>query len=267
MDRKKFLQLTSSSAMAGMALASVPKLLRGKSQPFVDTYIGTWDESEGVDIELNLYSEAILDYSNAEGYRTVYIKLLKKLDNQKESDVTTYDELFNAIYRIVRPPIMIDKEQNIYRVQADLSSVEINEANVPSSEITFEIQFGENIDRVGLPFAGRTVILEKSATFICSACMQARGVPLDCWELEILRLFRNQYAMQSSEGRQLIREYAIVGPLLVDAIENSVNRKKIYAAVYDSLVLPAIDLIKEGRKETAMQFYKKYVEGLYQKFS
>ncbi|MBN2731505.1 MAG: hypothetical protein JXR26_03650 [Balneolaceae bacterium] len=264
MDRKKFLQLTSTGAMAGMALAAFPKVIRGKSQPVADVFIGTWSESEDMDIKLILYSEAIRDYDNAADYRSVRLKLVKNYYDA-EGDYSHDEDLLNALYRFRNAPRLIDSEAGIYRAQADLSSVEMNEPNVPLSEITFEIQFRENGDKVGLQLAGRTIILEESVTFICTACMQAKGLGRDCKELKILRSFRNEYAMGSLEGRQLIREYAEVGPTLVNVIESSHNRDQMYAAVYETLVLPAIDLIHEGRKEAAMQFYKEYVKGLNKK--
>lgn len=264
MDRKKFLQLTSTGAMAGMALAAFPKVIRGKSQPVADVFIGNWSESEDMDVELILYSEAIQDYDNAAEYRSVRLKLVKNYYDA-EGDYSHDEDRLNALYTLRSAPRLIDSEAGIYRAQADLSSVEMNEPNVPLSEITFEIQFREKGDRVGLQLAGRTIILEEPVTFICTACMQAKGLGRDCKELQILRSFRNQYAMRSGEGRFLISEYAVVGPMLVDTIENSVNKKEIYASVYESLVLPILDLIKEDRKETAMQFYKKYIEGLKQR--
>ncbi len=254
--------------MAGMALALLPKPLTAQSRVIETTFVGVWDESENIDLHLTLYEDAILKFSENEAFRTITLEIRKEHYDENGSYLDKYTSIMKAAYTMAEPPKLVDAENStIYQVEADLLEVTTNEPNMVFEHILFQVNLEKVPGVVALPIGDRTIILEEAETFICTACMRAKGLSRNCEELQTLRSFRSEYAMRTSEGRNLIRQYAIVGPLMVQKIENSANREEIYAAVYKTLVLPAIDLIRAGRKETAMHFYKEYMKGLKEKMN
>lgn len=91
--------------------------------------------------------------------------------------------------------------------------------------------------------------------FLTSACVFARGLEDDCYELTTLRHFRDNFMRTHAEGNELIQYYYKHAPKIVEQIEERANKKAIYDYIYTSLVLPSIALINQKQDELAMEYY------------
>jgi hypothetical protein len=94
--------------------------------------------------------------------------------------------------------------------------------------------------------------------FLTTACTAARGLPDDCYELAILRQFRDQYLGATEAGRQLIRRYYQIAPSICRTIDSRVNRDAIYKFVYDDLVRPSIVRVVRRDFEGARLHYEAF---------
>ena len=64
--------------------------------------------------------------------------------------------------------------------------------------------------------------------FISTACIESKGLPDDCEELNCLRHFRDKFVGNLPCGNELIEEYYKIAPKIVSAINGTKNPNKIY---------------------------------------
>lgn len=95
-----------------------------------------------------------------------------------------------------------------------------------------------------------------SGCFLTSACTAARGLPDDCYELQTLRKFRDEWLKYQPEGILLIAHYYEVAPKIVDAIDACENRLEVYDGIYHQLVLPCVELIEQRKYAEALALYR-----------
>ena len=93
--------------------------------------------------------------------------------------------------------------------------------------------------------------------YLTSACVEARGLPDDCMELQTLRDFRDNWLKQQPCGQDEVAEYYATAPRIVDKINSLSNSKEIWGELYTTLVLPCVKLIKDGELEAAHKKYRK----------
>lgn len=97
--------------------------------------------------------------------------------------------------------------------------------------------------------------------FITTACIKAKGLPDNCEELMILRQFRDNYMTKNKNGSEMIEDYYIIAPQIVNHIAALPDGQKIFCELYDEVV-KSVNLVKQGRNKEAMQNYVSVVRGL-----
>jgi hypothetical protein len=103
--------------------------------------------------------------------------------------------------------------------------------------------------------------------FLTSACTHSKQLPDDCYELQTLRNFRDSYMKSSIKGNELVANYYNIAPTIVRKINRLKNKNEVYDYLYQTLVLPSLQYIESGEKETAMVYYKEYTEALNELFN
>lgn len=98
--------------------------------------------------------------------------------------------------------------------------------------------------------------------FLTSACVESKGLPDDCYELTILRAFRDGYMRSLPSGNDDIVEYYNCAPAIVAAIKNSPDSKELFDRIYKELVVPCVELIEAGKNHEAYCKYKSYTREL-----
>ena len=93
--------------------------------------------------------------------------------------------------------------------------------------------------------------------YLTSACVDAKGLSDDCYELQILRNYRDTWLRMNNEGQHLIVQYYEIAPKIVDAINMRDDAKEIYEMIYNEMVKPCVEMIEKGKMEEAMEVYKK----------
>lgn len=102
--------------------------------------------------------------------------------------------------------------------------------------------------------------------YLTTACVEAKGLPDDCAELQTLRAFRDSYLSNLPNGKEEIDRYYRMAPGIVNAINMRDDHQGIWNLVYSGLVAPCVKLICEGENEVAYQHYKACSIKLYEHF-
>lgn len=95
--------------------------------------------------------------------------------------------------------------------------------------------------------------------FLTSACVEAKGLPDDCYELTTLRKFRDEYITNQEGGKCEIAHYYHVAPAIVERIKKSSNAMATFEKIYADLVIPCVKLIEDGDYVSAHNKYREYV--------
>lgn len=105
-----------------------------------------------------------------------------------------------------------------------------------------------------------------SSCFLTSACVFAKGLPDDCYELQTLRNYRDNWLSKAEGGLAAISHYYIVAPKIVAAIDRLAERNEIYEMIYTMMVKPCIEFIEQEKYQEAFDLYRKMTLQLADKY-
>ncbi len=108
-------------------------------------------------------------------------------------------------------------------------------------------------------------ISKKKGCFITTAAVEAAGLPDDCYEVQTLRKFRDNYVRNLPDGIEIISNYYAESPELVRAISLTLQAKLEYRNIIE-IVHKAINYINIGKNKEAFLVYKTMVEQLKNKY-
>ena len=98
--------------------------------------------------------------------------------------------------------------------------------------------------------------------YITTAVCETFGKPDDCYELTILRNYRDGYLMDQPEGEEIIKEYYDVAPTIVKHINKNPEKSAIYQDVWDKYLHPCIQMIEDNKNEECKELYIQMVRDL-----
>ncbi|MCC7302803.1 MAG: DUF2188 domain-containing protein [Bacteroidia bacterium] len=90
--------------------------------------------------------------------------------------------------------------------------------------------------------------------FITTACVKAKGLPDNCYELETLRKFREEYVRLLPEGSLLLKQYKTIAPQIVKLLKKQKDKKMVYDSLYVKISLACI-FIERNENEKAFEIY------------
>ena len=99
----------------------------------------------------------------------------------------------------------------------------------------------------------------KKFCFITTACCRRLNRPDDCYELTLLRTYRDQYMAFLPDGEKLIEMYYDVAPSIVKHIDRLQDADRIYDGIWDTYIQPCIRLIECGKNEECRALYTQMV--------
>lgn len=100
---------------------------------------------------------------------------------------------------------------------------------------------------------------DSSGCFLTSACVEAKGLPDDCYELMVLRRFRDEWLCNQPGGNEEIAEYYHMAPSIVEEIKSRPNYMDVFIDIYDELVCRCVAFIDSGKNAEAHELYRSYV--------
>jgi hypothetical protein len=106
---------------------------------------------------------------------------------------------------------------------------------------------------------------EESNCFLTTSCVKYFGLKDNCYELETLRLFRDQYLLKSIEGKELVSQYYDIAPSLVKKLESSEKRHKLFKSIFFE-IQSSCRAIENKEYEKAKEIYISAVSNLVEHF-
>ncbi|WP_294823404.1 CFI-box-CTERM domain-containing protein [uncultured Eubacterium sp.] len=106
--------------------------------------------------------------------------------------------------------------------------------------------------------------------YLTTACIKAKGLPDDCYELEVLRSFRDNWLMNQPDGDEEIKEYYRIAPKIVVGINKCENSNEVWNKVYKKICkcvsLITNDAKNESYMNEAYNIYKNMTKSLKEKY-
>ena len=96
-----------------------------------------------------------------------------------------------------------------------------------------------------------------SGCFITTAVTRAAGLPDDCYELSVLRMFRREYVAALADGEKVLADYRAKAPKVIQAIDElpGEGSQKVWECLYAASVVPAVLLVTRGQWDEAYELY------------
>lgn len=103
--------------------------------------------------------------------------------------------------------------------------------------------------------------------YITTAVCESMDRPDDCYELSLLRTYRDEYLLKETEdGASMVQEYYDMAPTIVKRINREENAKVIYQDIWSEYLQPCIHFIEEEQQSDAKELYCNMVNDLANKF-
>jgi hypothetical protein len=103
---------------------------------------------------------------------------------------------------------------------------------------------------------------KKSGCFLTTAVCNYKGFLDDCYELNVLRSFRDDYLLATEDGVEIVNYYYDIAPALAACLIEKADLEQVWSAVADCVIA-----IESGRHKDAIVIYKAMVHMLQEKFS
>jgi hypothetical protein len=102
--------------------------------------------------------------------------------------------------------------------------------------------------------------------YLTTACVNAMGFSDDCFELRVLRNYRDRVLLKTTHGKRAIQEYYILAPQIVQAT-NALGEKakSIWINTYVD-INKAVSLVLSGDFDKAYSHYKDMTQGLMRRY-
>lgn len=108
---------------------------------------------------------------------------------------------------------------------------------------------------------------KKKLCFITTAVCEYLNKPDDCWELMLLRHFRDNYMQSTDKGQMLVEQYYSIAPFIVEALNESSEKDLIYKVLWARYIKPCIRLIVDEKPSECQELYCEMVELLLEAFA
>ena len=102
--------------------------------------------------------------------------------------------------------------------------------------------------------------------YITTAVCETFGKPDDCYELTLLRNYRDTYLMAQDDGEAIIHEYYDVAPTIVKHINHSERKEEVYRHIWDTYLNPCIHMIETDRMQECRDLYIQMVHDLEEEY-
>ena len=129
-----------------------------------------------------------------------------------------------------------------------------------------EILGKDGVSIVSIPYPPATSGDSDGDCFLSTACVEHKQLADNCEELQTLRFLRDHIMLKNPEGTLLVKQYAITGPHIVNAINRCSNKAEIYEYMYSNMIQPSVKMVSMGYYEAAVRYYQDFVKALLKKY-
>ena len=106
----------------------------------------------------------------------------------------------------------------------------------------------------------------KKFCYITTALCENLGKGDNCYELTLLRDYRDNYLENMAGGHELVEDYYDIAPTIVNRINAEKDSVNVYRSIYDSYISRCISQIESGELEECRSTYESMVNELTDKY-
>ncbi|MER3588326.1 MAG: hypothetical protein C4322_09245 [Mastigocladus sp. ERB_26_1] len=181
-------------------------------------------------------------------YRLAAFSLSNALNHKIDHEDEVFDDILNEIFS-VQPTVIISSVRRIKSFYFPI--YQLNDSLFDKIQEVAQEGLSRNQNQTQ----------EKKGCFLTTACVNYAGLPDECFELQILRDFRDNYLALTPEGQALIHQYYVEAPIIVDFINSDQQREFILEGVLET-VRECVDYICCQRPNDALTSYMKMYQRL-----
>lgn len=206
-------------------------------QSYLGKYIGVLDAIEEIYLQEEkpeVWLEKLADHLVESAQRE--LNAIPKKSKRSEQQVN-----YNMILAIYVFPAILEKKGTSADPLTDLMVEKWNKA--------FKTSVGKaSYEKIESGF-------HRKLCYITTAACESQGRADNCYELTLLRDYRDSYLLATDEGAELVQEYYNIAPTIVNRINRQENAKAIYDEIWNAYLTPCIRLIEEGEQEACKERY------------
>ena len=98
--------------------------------------------------------------------------------------------------------------------------------------------------------------------YITTAACERQGKADDCYELELLRSYRDEYLLKREDGEAMVKEYYNIAPTIVNRIGRQEDADAVYEEIWNDYLMDCIHKIENGENEACRERYTEMVYDL-----
>lgn len=102
--------------------------------------------------------------------------------------------------------------------------------------------------------------------YVTTAVCESLNKGDDCYELNLLREYRDEYLARQPEGEEIIKEYYDIAPTIVKRINRLENSHEVYLEIWEEYLNPCILLIEREERKACRDLYIRMVRDLQKKY-
>lgn len=102
----------------------------------------------------------------------------------------------------------------------------------------------------------------RGGCYITTAVCQSLAKPDNCFELNAIRKFRDNWLKHQEDGNEIVENYYRLAPLIVEKINNGLDSDRIYLEIWNSYLKQFFEMICGGKNEMAKKIYLNMVDDL-----
>lgn len=158
----------------------------------------------------------------------------------------------NFLVSIYLVPAMLNQKGEVYEPFADRLIADWNEA------------YGTTLGKARYEdIAGG---FRRKLCYVTTAICESLNKGSDCYELRLLKEYRDWYLDKTDEGHALVEEYYDIAPTIVKRVDRLSERDEVYRELYERYIGPCVEDIENRRYEACGRRYQGMVEELKKRF-
>ena len=102
--------------------------------------------------------------------------------------------------------------------------------------------------------------------YITTAVCESLGRADDCYELNLLRNYRDTYLSSREGGKQIVEEYYDIAPTIVNRIRRQENASEVFQGIWNDYLQPCVKMIEQDQMDRCQKCYTDMVRDLQKKY-
>ncbi len=103
---------------------------------------------------------------------------------------------------------------------------------------------------------------KRKLCYITTAVCEGLNKPSDCYELNLLKAYRDNYLTALPGGEAMIAQYYDMAPTIIKRVNKRKDHEDVYRYLYETYIKPCVQLIEQQRNEECREKYEEMVEML-----